>query len=726
MSSILSMSFLRATSTKLPIFGPSLGLVLGLVLGLSLGFSAVAKGDGLKLEEVVVQGKYLSIDKVDSVKTPTPILDVPQSLSVLTNVQIEQQAFRSIGDILRYTPGLSVSQGEGHRDAIIIRGIETTADFFIDGVRDDVQYYRPLYNVQQVEVLRGSNALLFGRGGGGGIINRVQKQAEFGDSYTQLSASANTFEGYSGAIDANFGSRDNMAFRINGYLENIENHRDYYEGESFAINPTFSFKAGDNTNLTLSYEYVDDDRVVDRGVPSQNVVGGPDVPLKGFEQTFFGAADDNVTTLQAHLLRSRIDHDFNDQLRANVTVQYANYDKFYQNLYASEEVIVTNGVFPEIELDGYKDTTDRQNLIFQANMVAEFDTGELHHTLLVGIEAGQQETSNARFDNVFADNNADQLLIPFTDPLLVPDFAFSDLARDRASDVTFSSFYLQNQIDLTGNLKLLLGLRYDEFDIKVFDTIEANDGDNVNGRFERKDSEVTPRYGLIYKPAANVSVYVSHSETFLPRSGDQFLTLNLDSESTRPQSFVNREIGVKWDFRDSMSFTFAAFQLDRESYTSVDPEDNAQLIVIDGSLTKGYELQLSGSLTDDWSISAGYSNLSGKVERADGAGNDGNKTRQTPDHMFSIWNSFDVNEKLKFGLGATYQDSFFVREDNSVEVPDYVRVDAAAYYQVNADLRLQLNVENLFGETYYPDAHSNDNISTGAPLNARFSVIYNL
>lgn len=716
------MSFPKTASTKTHSFN----LPLGLVLGLSLGFSTVAIGDDLKLEEVVVHGKYLSIDKVDSVKTPTPILDIPQSLSVLTNVQIEQQAFRSIGDILRYTPGLSISQGEGHRDAIIIRGIETTADFFIDGVRDDVQYYRPLYNVQQVEVLRGSNALLFGRGGGGGIINRVQKQAEFGDSYAQLSASANTFEGYSAAIDSNFGSRDNMAFRINGYFENLENHRDYYEGDSFAINPTFSFKAGDNTSLTLSYEYVDDDRVVDRGVPSQNVAGGPGVPLKDFEETFFGAADDNVTTLQAHLLRSRVDHDFNDQLRGNVTLQYADYDKFYQNLYASEEVTITNGIFSEVELDGYNDTTDRQNLILQANLIAEFDTGELHHTLLVGIEVGQQETSNARVDNVFATNNDDQLFIPFTDPLVVPDFAFSDLARDRASDVTFNSVYLQNQIDLTGNLKFLLGLRYDEFDIKVFDTIEANDGDNVNGRFERKDSEVTPRYGLIYKPAANVSVYASHSETFLPRSGDQFLTLNLDSESTRPQSFVNREIGVKWDFRDSMSFTFAAFQLERESYTSVDPEDNAQLIVIDGSLTKGYELQLSGGLTDYWSISAGYSNLSGKVERADGAGNDGNKTRQTPDHMFSIWNSFDVNEKLKFGLGATYQDSFFVSEDNSVEVPDYVRVDAAAYYQMNADLRLQLNVENLLGETYFPDAHSNNNISTGAPLNARFSVIYNL
>jgi catecholate siderophore receptor len=697
-----------------------------LLVLLTSGASTLAIANDTEMEEVVLQGKYLSIDKVDSVKTPTPILDVPQSLSVLTNIQIEEQAFRSIGDALRYTPGLSISQGEGHRDAIIIRGIQTTADFFVDGIRDDVQYYRPLYNVQQIEVLRGSNALLFGRGGGGGVINRVQKKAEFGDSFTQLSASANTFEGYSGAIDSNFGSRDDLAFRINGYFENIANHRDFYEGESFAINPTMSYKPNDNTSVSVSYEYVDDDRIVDRGVPSQNVAGGPNIPLNNFEDTFFGSPDGNSTTLQAHLLRSRVEHHFNDQLRGNVTLQYADYDKAYQNLYPNSSVSVTNGTFPTVELDGYQDTTERDNLIFQANLVGELKTGALHHTLLVGIEAGQQKSNNARLDNVFSVNNDDQLLIPFSDPLAIPDFAYSALVRDRESDVTFSSFYIQDQIDLTSKIKLLVGLRYDEFDIEVFDTIEANDGDNIDGRFNRVDNEVTPRYGLVYKPAANVSIYASHSETFLPRSGDQFLTLNLDTQSTKPQSFTNEEIGLKWDFRDNLSFTFSAFELDRESYTSVDPADPAQLIVIDGSLTKGFELQLSGNLLEQWSISAGYSKLDGSVERTGGAGNSGNKTRQTPDNMFSLWNSFDINQKFQIGLGVTYQDSFFVREDNSVEVPDYIRVDAAAYYQVNSDLKLQLNIENLAGESYFPDAHSNNNISTGAPLNARFSVIYSL
>lgn len=694
---------------------------------LTLPVAPVAFGDADPdpvVEEVIVQGKFLSIDKVNSVKTPTPILNVPQSLSIVTEQQIEEQAFRNFGDVLRYTPGLSISQGEGHRDAIIIRGIQTTADFFIDGIRDDVQYYRPLYNAEQIEILRGSNALLFGRGGGGGIINRVQKKPLIGEQFTRVNGGIDTLDGYSGAFDTNFSTSSASAVRLNAYYHSHENHRDFFDGDSFAINPTFKAQLSDATTLNLSYEYVDDDRVVDRGVPSVNRNSGPNEPLQGFEDTFFGSAQANKTTLEAHLVRARIEHEFSQQLRANVTANFADYDKFYQNLYASDTLLVSGGTFPGVELDGYLDTTERENLIVQANLVGEFAIGPLQHTVLFGFEYGHQETANARNDNVFALNGDDQLFIAFTDPLMIPDFAFSNPVRDRESEVDFTSVYLQDQIDLNGQFKVLVGLRYDSFDIDVLDIIEENDNDTTGGRFSRKDTETTPRLGLIWKPQENVSVYASYSETFLPRSGDQFLTLNLDSQSTRPQFFENREVGLKWDLRPDLSLTLAAFELDRESYTSVDPQDPSQVTVIEGSETTGFEIQLTGNLTEFWAITAGYSSLDGEVQVADGSGNNGNATRQTPDNMFSVWNNFQLSERLRLGIGATYQDSFFVREDNAVEVPDYTRLDAALFWDVSESLRLQLNVENLLDEEYFPDAHSNNNISTGRPLNARLSATY--
>ena len=674
------------------------------------------------IEEIVVSARHLSKDALNSVKTPTPILNVPQSLSIISSTQITEQAFKNFGDVLRYTPGLSISQGEGHRDAIIIRGIQTTADFFIDGVRDDVQYYRPLYNVEQVEVLRGPNALLFGRGGGGGIINRVAKKPVAGEQFALVNGGVDTFGAFSGSADANLSLSDTVALRLNGYYQNHANHRDQYDGDSFAFNPTLAVNFNDSTRATFSYEYVDDDRVVDRGVPSVSIADGPNEPLDGFDNTFFGAPDSNSTTLEAHILRARLEHRFSDNLTTNVTAQFADYDKQYQNLFPSDSVEFVSGAIPAVELDGYKDTTGRENFLLQGNLVGAFDTGAIGHTMLVGFEYGSQDTTNSRIDNRFEVNGDDQLFINFSDPLVVPEFSFANLSRDRESDVKVTSVYFQDQISLHEQLQLIVGLRYDEFDIEVLDIIEQNDGDLVDGNFSRKDKEVTPRFGLIYKPIEQVSIYASYSETFLPRSGDQFLTLNLDSSSTRPQFFENREIGLKWDIRPNLSLTSAVFELERESFTSVDPEDQGQITVIEGSQTRGFEVQLTGNLNDRWSISTGYAYLDGEVKFDDNSGNDGNRTRQTPENMFSIWNNFAINQRVRVALGATYQDSFFVREDNNVKVPSYVRVDAAAYYDFSESVTLQLNVENLLDEDYFPDAHSNNNISTGKPLNASLSI----
>ena len=174
----------------------------------------------------------LYVDQVNSLTPPVPILDVPQSVSVVTDEDIKNQGFREISDIIRYTPGVNTSQGEGHRDAVVFRGVRSTADFYQDGVRDDVQYYRSLYNVEQVEVLRGANALLFGRGGTGGLINRVSKKAEIGEAFGSFDIGADSFGGSDIALDANFATSQNTAIRLNLHTDSLANPRDIYEAES--------------------------------------------------------------------------------------------------------------------------------------------------------------------------------------------------------------------------------------------------------------------------------------------------------------------------------------------------------------------------------------------------------------------------------------------------------------------------------------------------------------
>ena len=670
-------------------------------------YAAVEGGD-----EIIVTGRYLAQEKFGAAKTPTPVIDIPQSLSITTEEQIDAQAFRDLGDILRYTPGAAVAQGEGHRDQITLRGQNTTADFFLDGIRDDVQYFRPLYNLEQVEILRGSNALLFGRGGGGGAVNRVTKRPDLDDRFIGVEVSADTFGSAYVAGDVNTPLSDTAGFRLNAFAETLDNHRRAFGGERYGLNPTFGLEAGD-TRVDASLEYIDDDRTVDRGVPSFD-----GEPVPAFTDTFFGSPDLNETELQATIARLRADHTLSDAVSVNAAVHWADYDKLYQNIYP----IGIDPAAGTVGLDGYRDTTDRENLIAQANLVAEFATGTLSHTLLVGAEYGDQSTSNTRADALFADSQDDQIvteLSRFTGETIdVPSVAFPALTRDRDSDVAFASLYLQNQIEF-GRFQLIGGLRYDDFSIDVTDRANAR-------TLSSEDGEWSPRAGLIYKPAANVSLYGSWSNTFLPRSGDQFLTLSPTSAALDPEEFETLEAGIKWDPVRGFSLTASVFDLERSAGNVVDPTDPANTILV-GSKTRGLELEASGRLGEGWTVHAGYSYLDpderGRV--VDGAL--ANRILPSvPEHMAFAWTRYDFADILdgRFGLalGVTHQSSQFASISNAVELPSFTRVDAAAYLQVSDAVELRLNVENVLDTKYFPAAHNDNNISTGEPLNARLTL----
>ncbi|MDJ0920957.1 MAG: TonB-dependent siderophore receptor [Henriciella sp.] len=668
-------------------------------------------------ETVVVVGQYLYADQVNALKTPTPIIDVPQSLSIVTADQITQQGFTSIGDIINYTPGVSMSQGEGHRDAVVFRGVRSTADFFIDGVRDDVQYYRPLYNLEQVEILRGPNALLFGRGGTGGILNRVTKKAAIGEQFTGYQAGIDTFGAYDLQVDSNFDVNDQTAVRVNAMYESLDNHRDFYDGERFGINPTAKIAFSPTTVLDLSYEYVDHERFIDRGIPT----GADGEPVEEFEDIVFGDPERNINRLEAHLLRAMLQHQFSDNLKGRFSAFYGDYDKFYQNFYASSFDPATNIV----GIDGYVDTTQRQNFNLSADLIGEFETGRIGHTIVAGVEYIDTTNDNDRFNPVWTGSNDDVEFFDVTEPLNLSNGAginangeatsmtFSDLNDDTAATVEVFSAYVQDEIEVSEHLDLIVGLRFDSFDIEV----DNLDPSNLETR-SRLDEEVSPRLGLVYKPQENISLYASYSESFLPRSGEQFANINGDADALEPDEFTNLEAGLKWDLQPGLSLTAAVFEIEQSSPQVAD-DDPETLDVID-SETTGFEIQLQGQVTDRWFVSTGYSYLDG--EQVDRSGPTGLRPRELPENMFSLWNTYQVTDQFGLGLGVTYQDESFINNANTAVLPSYTRVDAAAFYDVSDRVRLQLNVENVTDELYFPDAHSTHQATVGAPLNARLTV----
>ena len=657
------------------------------------------------IEEVVVKGNVLYADQVNALKTPVPVLDVPQSVSIITDEDIRKQGFREISDIVRYIPGVNTSQGEGHRDAVVFRGVRSTADFYMDGVRDDVQYYRSLYNLEQVEVLRGPNALLFGRGGTGGIINRVTKKAVVGEDFGSVDVGTDTFGSLDLAFDYNVSGTDDSALRINVHTDSLANHRDFYDGERTGINPTMKFVMSDDTTLDLSYEYIDHERFIDRGIPTIN--GAPDESLIDI---VFGTPEINTTTVEATIFRGTLSHVFSDTRKGNLTVHKSSFEKMYQNLYASgyDGTLVT--------MDGYRDPTERDKLIISGNLVNEINVGSVKHTILVGAELIDTENNNLRYDTFWSTTSDDNEVFDISRPMdftvnadgiaTSVDFTTS-LKSKTSSDIKVTSLYIQDQIDLTDNIKLMIGGRHDSFDITVADI------KNMSSE-SRKDTEFSPRAGLVFKPSEEMSLYWSFSQSFLPRSGEQYKALSATSARLDPDVYESNEVGLKYDISPRLNLTLSYFN--SEQTRAERDNDTGENSEVRGLTVDGLEVQLKGQLTDRLDVMVGYSSLDGETSS-------GGEPREIPDHTFSLYAKYQVNDKYGWAFGMTRQGESKIKDNNpGLVLPEYTRLDLGAYYKLSNGLELQVNIENLNDELYFPHSHSTHQASVGEPFNARVSV----
>lgn len=667
-------------------------------------------------QEIIVTARhegYALAETSSATKTATALIDVPQSVTLVTSEEIADRAFRSIADAVRGVPGVSIGQGEGHRDQVSLRGNNTTADFFVDGIRDDVQYYRGLYNVERIEVLKGSNALIFGRGGGGGVINRVSKVPVSSQVFGDLTGSVDTFGAWYVSGDGNLPISDNAAVRLNAVYEIFANHRDVYDGDRFAINPTIGVELAGGGKIGLSYEYARDDRVIDRGVPS---LGGR--PITGFRDVFFGVEGVNVSEFEGHIAKLRYEQPLSDALTLNGIAVYGDYKKLYQNAFAATAV---DPLTQTLGVEAYRDPTKRTSFFTQTNLVWRGQTGTIGHVLLAGVEFGDQNTANQRINGFFdsgvpTTSSGRRTVIALSDSPVFPPITFRAGAGNRSIDARGQLFsaYVQDQISFGDHVELVGGVRFDSFRVRVDNLLTAQ-------RFARTDDEFSPRVGAIWKPRENLSVYASYARSFLPQSGDQFVSLDVSLEALEPEKFDNYELGVKWNVQPGLAFTAAIYQLDR-SNTRANGANPGEIVLTGSQRSQGIELGLTGQLTASWQVAAGYAYQDAEIVNGTTAAPDGRKVAQVPRHQLSLWNRYDVSDRFGIGLGVYHQSGEFATISNAVRLPSYTRVDAAVYFQLTEALEAQVNIENLLNERYFPTAHTDNNITTGAPTSARFSV----
>jgi catecholate siderophore receptor len=680
--------------------------------------AAEAEADAAQGATIVVTGRreeYGIKSTRTGTKTDTLVRNIPQAMSVVSEAQIEDQSLRSIADLLMFVPGATPGTGEANRDQITLRGNNTTADFFVDGLRDDAQYFRDFYNLDRVEVLKGPNAMIFGRGGGGGIVNRVTKRASLGNSQ-QFIISHDSEGGSRATGDIDLPVTGVIGLRINSVYEDGDSFRRHVDLERYGINPTLGIVAGPSTRIDLSYEYFHDRRTTDRGIPSDNDNNllTVDSPLTGVDRTFFGDPDDSYSDADVQIASIAVEHGLAEGLTLRHRTLLADYDKFYQNIFPSRlEPDGAGRADDEVVLGAYNSRNDRRNLISQTDLIWTGDLMGMDQTWLVGAEFGRQRSRNQRLSGTFAngDNRVD-LSEPTEDFSVTYARAAAD--ADNRTRASIAAGYVQGQIRPTDFLEIVAGLRFDRFKLRV------DDERPEVATFERTDNLVSPRFGLVLKPRDNLSVYGSYSRSYLPQSGDQFSGLNSTTAELKPERFDNKEFGAKWEPLDGLLATVALYQLDRKNTQSRDADN--RVVLTGATRTRGLELGLERSVTAHWQVSAGYALQKAEIRRNTSAAAAGAKVPLVPRHSASLWTKYQFTKPFALGLGVLARSKSYAAVDNLVALPGYTRVDGAAYYKLAPGIQAQLNVENLFGKDYFPTAHSNNNIAPGAPRTARLTL----
>jgi catecholate siderophore receptor len=655
------------------------------------------------VEVTATSTPYRAESSATATRTLTPLRDIPQTLNVISRELLIDQAAQSVAAAVKNVPGVSVAQGEGNRDQIVLRGISTATDFFVNGIRDDQERFRDLYNVETLEVVQGPAAVLFGRGGGGGVVNLVTRSPLSGaPSEASLELGANNHK--RGAVQfehslntrAGFGA---AGFRVSAMGEDSGGFRDGYFLQRYGVNPSFGAGLGDTTTIVVGYEHLYDRRLADRGIPSH-----AGKPVEVSPSHFFGSTAQSVARSGVDTASGTVEHRFSRNLSFKNHFLVGRYDKFYQNVYAGSEV----GAAGTLTLAAYNHGVDRTNTFNQSDFIYNGELAGMEHTILFGAEIGHQFQDETRYT---AANIAN---VPVGNSVRDADFANATLAVDRNAASNVLAGYVQDQVALTRRWKAVIGARTDRFAVNIRER-RAGAPD-----LSRTDVETSPRAGIIYQPADIASIYASYSYAFLP-SG-QNLGLALNTVDLKPENARNYEAGAKLDLlRKRLNLSVAAFRLDRNNVKNTDPI-NPQLLVLTGQQrTDGFSIASAGSLNSRWQLSGGYARLNARIVKNTASAPAGRTVGLVPESQATVWTTYEVSQRWEVGGGAVSQGRQFTSFSNAVVLPGFTRVDAAVYFRMGR-YRLAVNSDNLLNTRFYPTAHNDNNISPGAPRSVQVSL----
>jgi len=687
-------------------------LALAVLVSLSAA-SAWAEDSAVDLDQVEVNGirppKFGAVRSNSSTKTDTPLVEVPQAVTVLPRALIDAQGGRSLNEMLGFVPGVGLSNGDGQRDQVSIRGFTAIADQYLDGVRDDALYFRDLANVERIEVLKGPSAMIFGRGSSGGLVNRISKQpVDTPLAMLRLLADseggARTEADFGGALGAG-------AYRLVGALEDSDSFRDQAFVRRAFLAPSYRFDLGGG-NLLLQASTLVDRRITDFGIPS---LGGR--PLYVPIETYYGSAnarEDDYTDTRVHTFNAVYSQDLGAAWDMRLTLRGTDYWLGRRNTLVTGAPRLVDGRWKQDRRYGGIDR-DQQAWFGQADFIRE---GE-RNRLLVGAELGHENKVQTSFDGRATQVDLLAPVLNRPTPSAAPDSA----ARSQLDN---AAFYVQDQITLSPNWKAVLGARYDDY--QQHSVLYRRSGSSgplgYVDTLERTDREWSPRAGLIWMPTPQQSVYANWGHSFQP-SAETF-PLGVAIEDLQPEETENREIGYKLATNDGRwSFDVAVFDTERDHIKTTDPSDRTRQISVGTQRTRGVELGLAAALLEQrLDVYAGYAWLDAEITRSnssvlyDGVSIplQGKVPALTPEQSATLFAEYDLGHGFRIGGLAQHVGLRYAAPSNATVLPAYTRYDAHLVYG-SGPWTTRLRVENLFDKRYFASAHGGvDGYNTpGAP-----------
>lgn len=626
------------------------------------------------------EGDYKPGD-MSSPKYTAPLLDTPQSITVVPSSVIQDRGATSLRDVMRNVTGISMSAGEGgvpNGDNINIRGFSARTDMFIDGVRDIGGYNRDPFNLEQLEVVKGPSSVNSGRGSTGGSINQVSKTAKT-ENFKAGSLALGTDMTKRATVDVNQNLGDGKAIRLNAMVHDgeIAGRDEAVTNSRWAFSPTISLGMGSENRLTLSYMHQTEDNMPDYGIPYLN-----GKPVAVDRENFYGLKSRDYEDINADTATAVFEHDFDDSRTLRNTTRAGTNER---------NSIVTaprNPSFATNTLDRtakYRDTRDTI-LINQTDVTSKFNTVSVKHTFVTGVELSQESSrSNAA---TITNGTQANLLNPNPNQANTSTITFG---AETKADATTAAVYAFDTAELTEKWELTGGLRFDRFDAKA----KSSAGTELS----QMDNMLSWRGGVVYKPAENGSIYTSYGNSFNPTA--EALTISTANNGLDPEESRSYEVGTKWEvLKKKLSIASALFRTEKTNART--SAGGGAVTVNEGEqYVQGFEFGATGQITDVWQVFGGYTYMDSKVESSRVAAEVGKEVGHIPNHTFTVWSTYNITPKFEVGGGAIYSGKQYSNNSSTNEIPSYWRFDSMVGYQLTKNVSVRLNGYNLTDEEYF-------------------------